>query len=733
MKHSNCRTQVRSRTTSTTSSLAHAHQKLALPLILLWAANSNALAQSSLTPQPPHVLAPVEVHGDKLEREDYASNISTVGKIPLSPREIPQSISTITSQRIRDQSLTTVDDAMKQVTGVTVIANDSSQSQYYSRGYSMGVAYDGIPAYRSLSGVQQFDLAMYERIEVQRGPAGLFMGSGEPGGVVNLVRKRALPAFALSGSVSAGSWNRRQADIDVTGPLNEAGSVRARAVLSATDREFFYDSTDNRRWLAYGTVEWDMTPATTLSLALAAQDDQTRASSMGLPAWETGELIDAPRSTNLAPDWGRSSWNTREATAEIEHRFGAGWSMVGKLSHREQDEFFKDAYVTTGVSRLNEGVRYRRRVGDFSHTRDAADLYATGPVHLFNRKHEVLVGFNYERYRLGYERYGWKRPDYWPTDPTGTIPFDRADLVPELHASYDQGSASQTSQRGVYGSMRISVTDPLTVVVGGRLSWFNDKSRDASPSVPGEWRQGAQESSHFTPSGAVLYDLTGSLTVYGSYAGVFVPTTSLKADGSTLDPREGEQIEFGAKAEFFDGQLQASTAMYELRDTNRAFADGNGYYLNAGEVRSRGWEVELVGRPAPGYEIQLGYAYSRSKYMKDPNNQGLPFQTWEPKHSARLWGVRHFNAGPLEGFSFGLGLNVASGSAAGSGQAAIRRQGGYAVANAMASYRFNRHTTLQLNANNLFDRTYYTRLGGLNSYNTYGEPRNVMMTLRAQY
>lgn len=145
MKHSNCRTQVRSRATSPTPASAQTPHKLALTLILLWAAHPNALAQTPFTPQPPHVLAPVEVQGDRLERDEYASNVSTVGKIPLSPREIPQSISTITSQRIRDQSLTTVDDAMKQVTGVTVIANDSSQSQYYSRGYSMGVAYDGIP------------------------------------------------------------------------------------------------------------------------------------------------------------------------------------------------------------------------------------------------------------------------------------------------------------------------------------------------------------------------------------------------------------------------------------------------------------------------------------------------------------------------------------------------------------------------------------------------------------
>lgn len=79
----------------------------------------------------------------------------------------------------------------------------------------------------------------------------------------------------------------------------------------------------------------------------------------------------------------------------------------------------------------------------------------------------------------------------------------------------------------------------------------------------------------------------------------------------------------------------------------------------------------------------------------------------------------------------GLGVNAYSASA--SGANSQRRQGGYAVASLMARYRINSHWDVQLNANNLFDRTYYTRLGGTNTYNTYGDPRNFQLTLRAQF
>jgi outer membrane receptor for ferric coprogen and ferric-rhodotorulic acid len=678
-----------------------------------------ALAQSAA-----RTLPQVEVTGTALSTE-YTSPISVGGKEPLPVRQVPQSVSVITEQRIRDQNLTTVSEALNQATGVTIITNDTTQSQMRSRGYSLGVTYDGIPAYNGLSGYQQFDLGLYERVEVLRGPAGIFTGTGDPGGVVNLVRKRAKSVFGLSAGASTGSWSNHRSELDVTGPLNAERTVRGRAVLSLQDRDYFYDKTHTRRWLAYGTLEWDIARATTLSLAAAIQDDNTRASSFGLPAWSTGGLIDAPRSTNAVADWGRYAWRTEEYTAELEHRFEGGWLTKAKLSHRPQDFYFKDGYASTGVDPATGTLNYARRVRDYTYERNAVDLYATGPFELFGRRHSLLVGYNRENYSSIYAGAN-------ASAVTG-IPFGQSHLVPDFDVPYNLGGDTRTTQSGFYGQARLSLADPLTAVLGGRVSEFSVKSRSIAPATPTAWSPGAKANNEFTPYGAVLYDFAPQWTAYASVSELFMPQTQQRVDGSTLDPRTGRQAEVGVKAELLQGRLQASAAYFRLRDRNRAYADpaNTGYYLSAGEVETKGWELELTGRPAPGYEVQAGYTRLDTVYLKDRNNEGLPFTTWEPRHTLKLWGVRRFGEGVLRGLSLGLGVNAASESSAGTGSSAVRRQGGYAVVNAMASYRISEKVTLSLHLNNLTDRTYYTRLGGTNTYNTYGEPRNVSVALRA--
>lgn len=661
-------------------------------------------------------------------KQGYMSELSIAGKEPLTPREIANSVSVITEQRIRDQNLKTVDQALNQVNGVTVISNDSSQSQYYSRGYGLGVSFDGIPAYRGLSGTQQLDLAVYEQVEVLRGPAGIFAGSGEPGGVVNLVRKRAKANFQASASASAASWTNKAGEVDVGGALNEKKTVRARAVLSATNRDYFYATSHTNKWLAYATLDWDIAPSTTASFAATYQRDDTRASYSGLPAWSTGGLMNAPRQTNVLPAWNKSTWSTNDYVVELDHRFAREWVAKVKLNRREQGQYFKDAFAWTGVNPANNTLSYRRRIADYAYTRDAVDLYANGPFTLFGRQHRALFGYNYEKYHYNYVGYGLGMQ----RDIVPDVPFGRPDLVPELNAAYGNGGENDTQQAGLYGQLRLSIAEPLSLVLGGRQSRFNDRSRSAAPDLPSDWSQGAKEDRHFTPYAAAIYDINRIFSVYASYASIFIPQTNLAVGGATLKPREGRQFELGSKAEFFDGKLQASAAFFELRDKNRAFAVGDGYYLNAGEVQSRGWELEVAGRPAQGYEIQAGYARLDTTYLKDKNNAGLPFDTWEPRHTLKFWGLRHVGAGVGE-LSVGLGVNVVSASQAGNGAQALRRQGGYAVGNALLAYQVGSNVAVQFNVNNLFDRCYYTRLGGTNTYNSYGEPRNVALTARVKF
>lgn len=669
-------------------------------------------------------LTPVTVIGAGA----YVAGDLTIGKMPASQREIPQSISVMTRQRIEDQNLVTVADALNQVVGVTVISNDTTQSQYRSRGHSLGVMNDGIPAYNALSGYQQLDLAVFERVEVLRGPAGVFQGSGEPGGVVNLVRKRAQREFAASGQISAGSWDNYGIQADVTGPLDADGSVRARAVLSATDRNYFYERSHTRKLLGYATLDWDIAPATTVSLAATIQDDETDVPYLGLPAWADGGLIEVPRSTNPYPAWNRYAWDTRDFLAELNHRFGSDWNITVRLSRRDQDFYFKDGFPSSGVDPDASTLNYSRRVRDFNYERDAADLFLSGPFRLLGREHQALLGYNYDTLLSSFD--GVNAPG------VSDVPLGRHDLVPEFDLPHVLGSETDTRQSGWYGQFRLNVSEPLTVTLGARVSDFRVRSRNVPPATPTAWVTSASKvSGEVTPYAGAVLDVSEQVSLYASYSDIFVPQSQNRTGGGTLDPRVGRQYELGSKGEFFDGRVIASFAWFDLRDKNRAFQDpGNpGFFLNAGEVESRGWEAELVGSPAPGWDVQAGYTRLDTRFLRDRNNEGLPFTTWEPRHTFKVWSIRRFDRGLLDGLRMGMGVNVVSSSQAGNGASAVRRQGGYAVANAMLSYRVDEHVTLALNLNNLFDRTYYTRLGGLNTYNTYGEPFNFSLTLRATY
>ena len=168
------------------------------------------------------MLEPVVVTDTRMRYTSEA--VSVASKESVKPREIPQSVSVITKERIEDQGLVTVQDAINQLPGVTAFTNETQAGQFRSRGYNIDVAFDGVPAYAALNGVQQLDLAVYEQVELLRGSAGLFLGSSQqPGGVVNLVRKRGQRDFAASGSLSAGSWSNYNAVADVGGPLNASG------------------------------------------------------------------------------------------------------------------------------------------------------------------------------------------------------------------------------------------------------------------------------------------------------------------------------------------------------------------------------------------------------------------------------------------------------------------------------------------------------------------------------
>lgn len=655
----------------------------------------------------------------------YGGSATSVGsKIPTTLRETPQSVSVVTRQRIEDQNLTRLEDAMRNTTGMTVLTNDQGRSSIFARGFELDNALvDGLPAPLSSVYGTQPDLVMFDRIEVLRGPSGMMFGTGEPGGTVNLVRKRGQDHFAASGSLTLGAWDYRRGEVDVGGPLTESGRVRGRVVGAYQDRDNFVNVNDNKTKVGYGTVEIDVTENTTLSVAAARQEADVTPFN-GLPAYANGQLLTVKRSTFIGADWNRFENEITDGFAELEHRFDNGGRAHLGVRYSDRDVDFKYAYSRSAVDPRTNTTGLTVLARQFREESFSADANVSLPFTLFGQTHTVLAGTDYRRYEQklysGQVNFG----------PAINV-YNPVSNVAEPVVPYTTRTENVPVQYSAYGQLRLKPVNPVTVLLGGRLSRYENKSTNLLNGAVTTFT----EDGKFTPYLGLVVDLSDTVSAYASYTDIFQPQTATGVNGAVLKPRVGTQYETGVKGEFMGGALNTHAAIFRLTDENRALPNTANptFSIAAGKVRTQGFEAEVSGTVLPGWEIFAGYAFTDTEYITAPaGQQGATFNTWTPKHAVTLWTRYAFQDGPLDGFHLGGGLRAYSGYFAQSGNVRFE-QGTFAVADAQVGYQVTKNLDATLSVNNLFDRKYYSRVAGPTVFNFYGEPRSVWLKLSAKF
>jgi len=649
----------------------------------------------------------------------YTSNVVTIGKGEQRLRDIPQSISIVTRQRIEDQNLTTVAEAMQQTTGITVVSYGSNTAGISMRGYGLDtIQIDGIPVQDSQGawGTSSQDLTTYDRIEVLRGAAALLQGTGEPGGTVNLVRKRAMADVMVKTRMQAGSWDNYRGELDVTGALDSEGKVRGRLVAMYQDKHSFVDADYMRKPLLYGTLEVDLAPQTTLSVGATITSMASRPT-FGLPTYADGRVADISRSTFIGSGWDNKHENSNQYFVELEHHLAQGGEFKLRASAIDrkyglESSAFGDSYIDAA------GNFDRILLGSKGKTSDyGLDAYLSQPIEFLQKQHHLLVGFNTRVFNssTAYAQvYGATQNIFTPTHAIA-----KPDFI------YDPADVYQTRQSGLYAQTRLQVLENTRLILGGRLSNWKTEVK-GNP-------DGSDSFTHqFTPYAGLVFDLNESYALYGSYSDIFQPQQySLSATNKMLKPRTGKQYEVGVKGELQGGRLNMHAALFRIDDQNRAMTDPANplYSISAGEVRSQGAEAEISGRLNDQWELIAGYAYTDTKYLKaEAGLQGLVFATSTPKHSFKLWNKYRI----AEAWTLGGGLDMSSGVYASDGTNKWE-QGSYTLASAQVGYRINPQWDLSLTGNNLFDKKYYSRLEGWSRQTYFGEPRNVMMTLRGSF
>ncbi|MET1755766.1 TonB-dependent siderophore receptor [Novosphingobium sp. RD2P27] len=660
------------------------------------------------------------------EDDSYAPETAAVaGKTPAPLLEIPQSVSVVTRTQIEDRNLFTIGEAVQTVAGVTVMPFDGTNPDYRSRGFVLDYAYDGVPSTFS-SGVPEFDLVIYERLEVQRGPTGLFRGAGSPGGTINLIRKRGQTEFTASTALSAGSWNHYRGEFDIGGPVDAAGRLRIRAVGALQDRDFFQEKSHTRKLTSYVSADYDVTPTTTVGGSLSYQDTKAETPMAGQPAFANQQFLNFPRDSQHLPSWNLFTETAVEYAGEVKQRLGK-WSIVVRALHRDIPREFADAFIRpgTGVDPETLTAEYVNRRSRGENGKTAVDAYAAGPFTFLGREHELAFGYSFDKRTTDFQQRSQRS--------VGRFSIFDADAIPQPGPEFTSGSESDLRQSGFHAQLRLRPLEPLTIVVGGRVSDYTSKSRAIAPSTPTDFRVSQRERGQFTPSvGAVLH-LLGDVTLYGSYADIFNPQSLQRSDGSVLDPRVGEQYEVGLKGRFLNGALNASGAVFRSTERNRAVTDlsNPGFFVQSGIATIKGFEFEVTGRPAPGLDLVASYTNVKTEIEAGPEAQvGTVFDIFTPRHQYKFYA--RYEPAAL-GRAFGAISASGQSSVVGAGVEGVREQGPFAIAGAQLGWRFDDYLRAFISVNNVFDKVYYQRVGSLNTYNFYGEPRNFLLTLRASY
>jgi outer membrane receptor for ferric coprogen and ferric-rhodotorulic acid len=685
-------------------------------------------------------LGSTEVNGNQLGTITEGSGsytpgtIATATRLVLTPRQTPQSVTVVTRQHMDDFGLNTVDDVMRHTPGITVSAYDSERSNYYARGFSINnFQYDGIPsAVRNVgysAGNTLSDMAIYDRIEVLKGSTGLLTGAGSLGATINLVRKKPTADFQGHASLGAGSWDNYRSELDVGGPLTDAGNVRGRAVAAYQDKQSYLDHYSRRTSVYYGILEFDLSPDTLLTVGGDYQDNTPKGSSWSgsFPLINAnGDRNSVSRSFNNGASW--SSWEqyTRTVFATLEHQLAGGWVTKLQLDHKLNGY---DAQLGSiqGAKPFADGtadITGGRYVGDT--TSDSADLYASGPFSLLGREHELVLGGSISKAHWtgrGYWDYLYQNPNvvdytHWDGDA------EKPDWGPVSSRTDDV-----VRQTGVYMTTRLNVTDDLKVLLGGRL--VNYSLTGLTPTYT--------ESGRVIPYAGAILDLNQHFSVYASYTDIFMPQENYNRDrnNNLIEPDEGENYEVGLKGEFFDGRLNTSLAYFEVNESNRSVSDDaynnqtptpSNYAFMGTKATTKGFELEMSGELSPGWQVQGGYTH---KIVRDDN--GDKISTFEPQDQVSFYTSYKLH-GALDKITVGGGARWQSSAwqyiyNTPHGEYEKFEQQPYWVVDLMTRYQITPHLSATLNLNNLFDKSYYTNIGFYNSA-VYGDPRNLMLTTR---
>ncbi len=655
--------------------------------------------------------------------QSYQPLTSVTGtRTETSLLNVPQAIDVVPQQVITDQAVSSLDEALYNVSGITQ-ANTlgGTQDAVMKRGF--GDNRDGSILRDGVRSVQARNFTpTTERVEVLKGPASMLYGMGEPGGMINMITKK--PQLQQHTHVEGwgSSFKGGGGQLDVTGPLGTSGFAY-RMIVDHDETDYWRNFGRNRQTVIAPSLMW-YGESTTVCVAYEHMEYLVPFDRGTIIDSRTGKPVNTPRDRRFDESYNATRGDQDSVTLQVDQVLNESWKS--SLTYAYSRNSYSDNQARALALDPETGVLSRQADSTahaVSHA-NAVQLTLNGDVDWGSINHQMLFGFDFEDNRTyrGDMIRGKKNSDFNIYDPVyGLMPTSNA------VSAKDSDQRENLTSYGWFMQDSVQLTDKWLVMGGLRYDAFDVFAGKGRPFVTNT----DSSDGKLVPRAGVVYKLTPYVSLYSSYTESFKPNSSIASQIGSLPPEQGKAWEVGSKVELPNG-VTGTLALFDITKRNvmvSELVDGETVTRTAGRVRSQGVELDVAGNITDSLSMIGSYAYTDARVVDDPDNKGKEM-TNVARHTASLFLTQDLGSPGLYS-----GDNVRIGAGA---RYVGRRPGdaansfsldNYTVADAFAAYTMpvqGYRVKWQLNVKNLFDKTYYPSSGG-NLRVAVGEPREVVL------
>jgi iron complex outermembrane receptor protein len=586
-------------------------------------------------------LQEVVVSGNR--KQYKIDKVSNTLRIQTPILETPQSIVAIDSKIMEDQQVYVITDVARNVSGVTTLfpyvgvytdfsIRGSRSGNRLRNGMSPG------------STTLQEDMSYVESVEFIKGPAGFMLAQGEPGGMYNVVTKKPLGKTHAGITFTTGSYGLFRSAIDVGSTLGEEKKLSYRLNIMGQKSGSHWDYGINDRFSIAPVIRYDFDEKTTLTLEYNYDHAVVNGSFNNLPT-KNGEFL--RRSFMLEdPLQDPYTFNSNFGFANLKHQLSDNWMLTTQIGasfyNREGTVMF--ATHTPGIDdngMLDRNYRYQAGL-DKSIT---GQVFLNGDVATGQVRHKLLLGFDGGDVSTKI-KYG---------QASNVLPIDTNNPVYGLSVGIDTllneqaflyYNPTRTKWQGITVQDDIKFTEWLQLTLGGRYTHF-ENGRTA----------GVLKDNAFTPRAGVLLQPIKNTSVYFLYDQSFIAQTGTDVNNNRFEPLRGNNIEFGAKREWFNKRLFTQLAVFNITKNNALTGDPDNptFQVQRGQIKSKGVELDILGSINENLDIVANYAYIDAKITKDTDANIVGTREQGALHTINLWTKYQFTSGMFNGFGMGLG------------------------------------------------------------------------------